>query len=151
MYLYTAATVILAARLQPLILADVSEDAIDSTWQIAISTLEMYEPYGKVVRRLLATIKLLAQQVPESYMEYRRRNVPAGNTDNNSDVGVSNLDSTKSTANSQRIPDDDYPGINIPADDETFLGDKDAFADLNSTDFTFDPNDISWLIDIPFE
>lgn len=165
MYLYTAATIIIAARLQPLILADVSEDAIDQAWREAVTTLKKYELYGKVVRRLLATIQLLAQQIPMSYMQYhkRQRDRPTA-TDVDTD-GMRNeihsnyVDSSVIPAaadNHELIAHESIPysGINIPVDtaESSLQGERDLFNEFNNfTDFTFDPNDISWLIDIPLE
>ena len=67
LFLYTSATVLIAARLSPSILAEVSEESILDGWRKAMEVLEEYGVFGTSIRRLTDTLRLLFDAVPQQY------------------------------------------------------------------------------------
>lgn len=62
-YVYTAATVLIAARLSPPILAEVTEPAVSEAWDTAIKILSRYQAYTNLARRCATALSLLSNQV----------------------------------------------------------------------------------------
>ncbi|KAL6252548.1 hypothetical protein RBB50_000267 [Rhinocladiella similis] len=62
-YVYTAATVLVAARLNQSLLAEVTEQAIDQSWTKAMNILGRFEDFSPHARRCSAAMALLLDQV----------------------------------------------------------------------------------------
>lgn len=62
-YVYTAATVLVAARLSPSVLADVTEPAVSEAWDTAIKILNRYQAHTNLARRCVTALSLLLNQV----------------------------------------------------------------------------------------
>jgi hypothetical protein len=62
-YVYTAATVLVAARLSPPILAEVTEPAVSEAWDTAMKILSRYQAYTNLARRCATALSLLLNQV----------------------------------------------------------------------------------------
>ena len=153
LFIYTAATVLVAARLQSAILSEISEDAIALSWQHAIEILNRYEAFGASAQRVVATLQILYDKVPERYLQYKIQpqtsNMAAEDAPNaqsppnpNSGVGSQSWGfSSPWPQNNNKID-----GVAVPqtTGTETNLGYLDNF------DFTFDVNDVSWLDSAPF-
>jgi hypothetical protein len=62
-YLYTAATVLLAAKLSHDLLAEITEETLHESWGQAMRTLERYKIFGEQARRCATALDLLSDQV----------------------------------------------------------------------------------------
>lgn len=72
LFLYTAATVLIAARLSPATLAEVSEESVLDRWKKAVELLEGFAVYGSSIPRLISTLRLLFDAVPHQYSQLRQ-------------------------------------------------------------------------------
>jgi hypothetical protein len=70
---YTAATVILAARLRPVIETDISEYSTTRSWDHAIELLKSFGRMGQSAQRCVAALEILSAKVS--------RKIPAETTD----------------------------------------------------------------------
>ena len=71
LFVYTAATVLVAARLRSAIASEITEVEIARSWQHAIEILSRYEAFGPSAQRVVATLQILYDKVPERYMQYK--------------------------------------------------------------------------------
>ena len=150
LYLYTSATVLIAARMAPAVLADVGEDLVLEGWRAAMEILEEYSVIGASIRRLTTTLRLLLEAVPQQYSRLK----DARQTQANSPSLPQNQPQTTMPLNSWRplapagflpnLPDEINGGL--VGDNSGFVGDP-----LLDFDTVFDPNDLSWLMTIPLD
>ncbi|OOQ82807.1 putative C6 transcription factor [Penicillium brasilianum] len=63
LYIYTAATVLIAGRLSPTILAEISEPSITRSWNCALEILRKYQSHSTSARRCVAALEILYEQV----------------------------------------------------------------------------------------
>ncbi|PLB35594.1 transcription factor domain-containing protein [Aspergillus candidus] len=63
LYVYTAATVLIAGRLCPAVLEDVTEVAITRSWNDALEILRKYQSYSTSARRCVAALEILYERV----------------------------------------------------------------------------------------
>jgi hypothetical protein len=146
LYLYTSATVLIAARLSSPILADVSEESILQGWKRALEVLDEYSHFGASIRQLPATLRLLFEAVPQHYSRLKG-NARSGQGDTITMPGT--RDQSMATLPYSTESASDFAGDPLGGnlqDDNTFP--NDAFADF---DIIFDPNDISWLMTVPMD
>ncbi|KAJ5666576.1 hypothetical protein N7462_010985 [Penicillium macrosclerotiorum] len=61
--IYTAATVLIAGRLCPTILAEITGDSITHSWHCALEILRNYQNYSSSARRCIAALEILYEQV----------------------------------------------------------------------------------------
>ena len=154
LFIYTAATVLVAARLRSAIVSDISEDAIAQSWQHAIEILNRYEAFGASAQRVVATLQILYDKVPERYLQYKTQ-PPANEVgrersqngqpepDSTSGVGSQSWDFPSPWPQNNRSEATRMAGPQTTGT-ETRLGYFDNF------DFNFDVNDVSWLNSVPF-
>ena len=147
LYLYTSATVLIAARLSPAILADVSEEAVLDGWQKAMEILEEYSPTGASIKRLTTTLRLLLEAVPQHYSRFIQTQWDVSSVPQNPIQTTAPLPYWR--------PLDQVDSFSTPRDDLTraLQDDNDALANdsFPTFDTCFDPNDISWLMTIPLD
>ncbi|KAL5001359.1 fungal-specific transcription factor domain-containing protein [Aspergillus recurvatus] len=62
LYVYTAATVLIASRLCPSVLAEVTEAAITRSWNCALEVLRKYQRYSTSARRCVAALEILYER-----------------------------------------------------------------------------------------
>ena len=153
LFIYTAATVLVAARLRSALVSEISEDAIAQSWQHAIEILNRYEAFGASAQRVVATLQILYDKVPERYLHYRtqpQQDSTAGEDAQNTQPAPESSSGVGSQSWSFPSP---WPPNNTKIDDvavtqttgtDTNLGYFDNF------DFNFDVNDVSWLNQVPF-
>lgn len=60
---YTAATVLIAGRLCPSIVEEVTDSAISRSWVCALETLRKYQSYSSSARRCVAALEILYERV----------------------------------------------------------------------------------------
>ncbi|OQU98530.1 Fungal specific transcription factor domain-containing protein [Cladophialophora immunda] len=152
LYLYSSATVLIAARLSPFILAEISEAAIFDSWQQAMQALDRYSIFGSSIKRLITTLRLLFDTVPQQFS--RLRPLPEDNIAQQQRNGFS----TVVQASTQEALDGRLGMISRPSSPSSV--DKNM-AETNAIGFdlddpgalfaAFDTNDMSWLTTAPFE
>lgn len=153
LYLYTSATVLIAARLSTVILAEVGEDSILNAWQKAVEALEGYNSFGVSMQRLTTTLRLLSETVPQQYSRLRGF---ARQEQEVASVGPPNpSQGTMSMAMPYWHPLGTIE-LSAPAEELTSyanLDDSNGLSNDFSFDFGtgFDPNDLSWLMTFPLE
>jgi hypothetical protein len=154
LFIYTAATVLVAARLRSAIVSEVTEVAIARSWQHAIEILNRYEALGASAQRAVATLQILYDKVPERYLQYKSQS-QAGDTamedrqNTQSDqeflsrTGGQNWNAPSSWSQNNKV---DAPGVTIPQAVRT----ESSLVHFDNFDFDFDVNDVSWLDTVPF-
>ncbi|RSL63252.1 hypothetical protein CEP54_005324 [Fusarium duplospermum] len=138
-YVYSAATVLIAAKLRPDVFPAVE---IGRSWGQAISVLKAHEKFGQSARRCVAALHILSSKILQA--------VPGGLPGHE---GGSKRTSCRTSEGSQTGGGPDVPpDIELPdlvqqlADEfETPMPDL-SYQDL--ADFNFDVNDMSWLNDM---
>lgn len=152
LFLYISATVLIAARLSPLLLAEISEAVIFDSWRQVMEALNQYSVHGASINRLSTTLKLLFDTVPRQFS--RVRQVPAENVDLALAGGLTSTATRPvqgglwdSTIAESRPLSPSYFDRGF-GDTNTAYFDDDDFGLLNSL---CDSNDMSWLTTVPFE
>lgn len=64
-YIYTAATVLVAARLNPILLVEVTERAVLKAWNAVMRILSRYQAFSKHAKRCSTALNLLLDQVKQ--------------------------------------------------------------------------------------
>ena len=177
LYLYTAATVLVAAKLIPTIETEVGgKEVIMCALRTVIATLNRYGSFGKHAKRCAAAIELLFKQVPRQ-TQYQKAQMQSGSPDHNTGLATdANTDFlSRSTVNRQLWPyaqQQTSNSIHFTANPVPQLPEHPA-ARMYSTDggqasiptlmedSSFEPsdlsldldlgNDMSWLSSIPFD
>ena len=155
MYIYTSGTILVAAQVMP----DVSNDYLSSplveSWNKIRRIFQFYQNRRNNINRLLAMLELLYNRVPEKYYELKQgrerafRNVETANDLGNVTIfGNSEHQRQGSEAPevySRRLSENmtmhptSYPTTQGNNELQTF----------DVLDSLFDPNDMSWLNDLP--
>jgi hypothetical protein len=120
---YTAATVILAARLRPVIETDISEYSTTRSWDHAIELLKSFGRMGQSAQRCVAALEILSAKVS--------RRIP--------------LDTTDQIQHSQHQAAPFDPGLNGPQPDLNL----DQFSGFDFSGIELDLSDMSWLNSMP--
>jgi hypothetical protein len=123
--IYTAATVLLAARLRPVIAEGVPEYSIADSWAHAIEILKAFQRLGQSAQRCVAALEILSKKV--SVDAHPALDV---NQDLSSEFQRAPIDLTSATT----LPDLPFDEYQVGVD---FSG------------ITFDLNDMSWLTSLP--
>lgn len=155
LFLYTSATVLIAARLSRSIMAEISEASIFESSRKAIEVLEAYSVFGTSIRRLITTLRLLFDTIPQQYSRQRQRNPPM-EVDTSapleraypSEAGNSINWYPGGSAGRQFFSALPHESARDPTQDESNPPASEVFWDL---DAAFDPNDVSWLTNVPFD
>jgi len=120
---YTAATVILAARLRPVIETDVSEYSTTRSWDHAIELLKSFGRMGESAQRCVAALEILSAKVS--------RKIPADIADQ------------VQYSQHQAAPFD--PALSGPQTDLNL----DEFSGFDLSGLELDLSDMSWLNSMP--
>ncbi|KAJ9203744.1 transcriptional regulator family: Fungal Specific TF [Paecilomyces variotii] len=128
LYVYTAATVLIAGRLRSAIVAEITEPTVTRSWNLALEILRKYQESSTSARRCIAALEILYDRVVSEGQEPRHR--------------------VTSTLSSEQ-QSQSFPLLPAPNSlDEIYLGEG-----IDSTVFeTFnlaDPQDMSWLHSVP--
>lgn len=156
LFLYTSATVLIAARLSPSILSEISEESILDRWHKAMDVLEGYgAKFGTSIHRLTTTLRLLFGTVPQQYARLRQQSHPDQThtvqaPDNPAQHTATTpywrpMESAGFSSSASYAPARDYTlDTNIPVDHDLLTSE-----DMIDFDAVFDPNDFSWLMTVP--
>lgn len=118
---YTATTVLIAARICPPLLGEISEAAVSRSWDKAIAVLEALRMQSSSARRCLVTLEVLNEKITLQHPAYAAQPT------------TSNATSTQSRATAtfhQDVSDD--------------VNDTVPLEDINLTD-------MGWLNSVPFD
>ncbi|EXJ68748.1 uncharacterized protein A1O5_08542 [Cladophialophora psammophila CBS 110553] len=153
LFLYTSATVLVAARISPFILAEISESTILDSWRKVMEGLDHFSVFGSSIKRLVTTLKLLFETVPHQFS--RLRQFPA---ENNMQQQFRDAPTTVIEGLQERLVDGRHMASSRPISPSFF--DRNV-PESNLLDFdpgdslgliaAFDTNDMSWLTTVPFE
>lgn len=153
LFLYTSATVLIAAQLSPSILSELSEASILDSWRKAMEVLEGYGAFGPSIRRLITTLRLIFDTVPHQYSRQRQQPLPI-------EIDVTSPSDQnqayEGTASLHWPPCNSIGGDIAPLCESTGYPVHDSTNFPPSEDFwefdgVFDPNDVSWLTTVPFD
>jgi len=154
LFVYSAATVLVAGKLCPSILKEVSEKSISRSWHRAIEILDHYESFGPVIKQLVAAQHVLFNTLPEYYSQAKGSRPPE-NSSGHIESDTFNI-SELSSRQIEQIEPNTYDNLNS----KSGMGGGDnvmpSVGLSNPTfdydfDFVFDSNDLSWLNSMPFE
>jgi hypothetical protein len=123
--IYTAATVLLAARLRPVIAEGVSGYSITDSWAHAIEILKAFQRLGQSAQRCVAALEILSKKV----------SVDAYPIDVNQDLNSEFQRATTDMTSATTLTD-------VPFGNDYQVG-------LDFSGITFDLNDMSWLTSLP--
>jgi hypothetical protein len=151
-YVYSAATILIAARLRTSIMLQISSEAISRSWRLAIGILEKYSCLSESISKLIATLHVLSNEVPFRYNNYSQHADKAsfehGSILQFSDEArLHRLDSLQPTPQAEL--DSSSMQTNFVQMDLV----ESALRDMldGSSDTLSDPGDLSWLSAVPFE
>lgn len=87
-YVYTAATVLIAARLHPTIVTEFTETSINDAWQGAMRSLKHFQAFGPYAKRCALALRSLYERLPwdpeqQQPSHQRQWNVGRNRTTNN--------------------------------------------------------------------
>ncbi|KAK5049536.1 hypothetical protein LTR84_004465 [Exophiala bonariae] len=154
LFVYSAATVLIAGKLCPSILTEIPEKSISRSWHRAIEILEHYQSFGPVIKQLVAAQHVLFSTLPEHYSQAKGSRPPG---DGSYQTGCSgNNVLTSASRQVEQMRAETYSALQSNAaieetDNSTSsLGLNNPNFDYDF-DFVFDSNDLSWLNSMPFE
>jgi hypothetical protein len=73
LFIYTAATVLIASLLSPSIVDDIPEASILASWHSALEILDGYSAFGPSITRLVTTLQVLFDTVPKQHSHRKRQ------------------------------------------------------------------------------
>lgn len=123
-YVYTAATVLIAAKLRPVVL---SGKDLGRSWSQAISVLKAHEKFGQSARRCVAALHFLSTKVNQDGGD------PSARTSNGDAGQVSQYQDVI-----------DMQQASLPEEFSSF----DGMDNFGFQDVEFDVNDLTWLNDM---
>lgn len=140
LFVYSAATVLVAARLRFSIVAEITEPGISSSWDHALDILKRYQHYSISAQKCVAALEILRDKVPKQseYLQQRQGETINHERSSNAQMGYSRTET---------------PGAAIPQpgpSDGTTTGSNGAFGNFfEDFEFLMDPHDMSWLSSVP--
>ncbi|KAE9376680.1 hypothetical protein N431DRAFT_400970 [Stipitochalara longipes BDJ] len=123
LYIYTAATVILAAHLRPVIETDISEYSTTKSWDHAIELLKSFGRMGQSAQRCVAALEILSTKISRKV----------------------SVDTTDQLQHSQRQTAPFDPVLSGPDTDLNL----DEFSGFDFSGVELDLSDMSWLNSMP--
>jgi hypothetical protein len=164
-YVYTAATVLLAARLRSFITEEVSRQSIDRSWAHALEVLRRYESCSTSAKRCVVVLEVLFDRVPQDFERQRQDQAERQKDDqrgqeqhkeDSKHVDAFKVDSPQAVLNPSIVPrisqsspvPEAAPDVDTAyaAWDFTLTDDAMTFGDLGSS---FTATDMSWLDSFP--
>lgn len=160
LYIYTAATVLVAAQISPSLATEISTEAVTASWEGAIWVLKRFEGFSKNTGNAAAALEILYDKVTLQYRETQNQATQQLNTTARSDLdgrsSMPNPDIFPSSKQQSRVAKSGItdsrsaiPVAGTPAKEPQPTLASDSFFDLDS--FSLDANDMSWLTSVPFQ
>ena len=152
LFVYSAATVLVAARLCPPVLSETSQEAISKSWYRAIELLGQYQGFNSIIAQLVATLHTLYNVLPEHYVQAKETGLPATRLGQPLNSGNSDLIPQLQSAGQRQhalgfdaFQTSDTDGMALAS-----MVPEDGLA-YQDFDFAVDVHDLSWLNAMPFE
>lgn len=155
LFVYSAATVLIAGKLCPSILTEIPEKSISRSWHRAIEILEHYQSFGSVIKQLVAAQHVLFNTLPEHYSQAKGPRL-AGDSSHQTGHGDNNNVLTLANGQGEQMASDTYSALHSKTAIEVSDSSTPSLCLNNPNfdydfDFVFDSNDLSWLNSMPFE
>lgn len=157
LFVYSAATVLVAARLRSSILSEIPHDEILKSWDRAIQVLGRYNAYSALIDKLITALHLLSNAMSGRHSQQKqqpqRRDIHSKQASvrereqrqQSSVNGFSGLNPNES----EGLGDTHVGGVSL-ASGLSWSEAADVF-EMEELMLDFDPNDLSWLNTVPFE
>lgn len=147
LFIYSAATVLIAAKLCGPVLFEISLASISHSWKRAVELLQHYQVFNPVIEKLVTSLHVLYNVLPGHYLQGPDAFASGSTTASQLEDGSGRQNPSICLAQIQRQSVADGPDIvqsNLdPISSQGF--------DYSEFDFEFDNNDLSWLNTMPFE
>ena len=179
-YIYTSATVLIAARLHPLIVAEVTEMAITEGWLGVMKVMDRLQSFSKHAKRCSAALSMLYDRVPQQHQRQQQRlqqlhhsqsRIQSNNQDHSlQDVNVHHVDANSVASSSctehateafePSLLDDDMRmeglsgeaySCHVTAGSWNMRHDPSSLASFDTSDLQLEAGDMSWLNSMPFD
>lgn len=133
LYVYTAATIVIAAKARISALTEITEIEIANAWQQAINTLQHYSVFGPSIAAMVASLQLLYDSVSQKTIDSQVEKPVQSQSTVDTGFDFSDIVGAKSI-------------------DAATLSTIDISSPMLTEDmFLFDPTDTSWLDVSPFQ
>jgi hypothetical protein len=152
LYVYTSATILIAARLSTSVLADVSEESLFDGLRKAVEILDRYKLFSASIPRLTATLRLLVEVVPRQYPRVypQSRQDDAGTTAGNQTPSISGATFSFWCPLKPKVYS--FHPSHQTSSNSNFGNDQPALTEVRPDfDAVFDPEDFTWLMTIPLD
>ena len=164
LFVYSAATILIAANLCPFLSLELTSESMTESWHRASNILEGYQAYSESIPKLITSLQLIQLKIPEKFSQLKQGD-PKVNEDSTQKQTASQtfIGRAQHLAVQYGRPDsaqrahpesmgsmpmlDDLQELHT-GDTPIGQGDMNEMADL---DFYLSPNDMSWLNSVPFD
>ncbi|KAH7323193.1 fungal-specific transcription factor domain-containing protein [Stachybotrys elegans] len=137
-YLYSAATILIAARLRPRAFPTVD---INQSWSQAMSVLQDHEHISPSARRCLAALQILSAKM----MQF----APVDESPEQPHADGERVQHEDKTSQDDRLPHEQADGPRLFDNHSVFMANNgSSLADLEGTNFDFNVQDPSWFNDM---
>lgn len=142
LFLYSSATCLVAARLCKSVQTEVPEDTLLESWRKCMAVLHEYGMFNSGVRKLVATLSILFDAVPQQYGRFEEASQGSR--------GMEMVTTATPVAHMSSLgrDQDSIPPYVLPSE-PNWLSEQVTFDTLGDFNFGFDPNDVSWLMSAP--
>ncbi|RAR13228.1 C6 transcription factor [Stemphylium lycopersici] len=151
LFIYSAATVLMAAKLSPDILSEIPAVAISESWSRANAVLQSFHLFNPTIRRMVEALDLVYQIIPENCARSAMQMQQFGFLDVDAQE-VPGQSQGQAQSQGQGLPPQDSLGAAQPADRQRISNLADYVGDdAMDHDILFGINNFSWLTAMPFE
>jgi hypothetical protein len=155
LYVYTSATILIAARLSTSLLADVPEESLFDGLRKAVEIFDRYKLFSPSIPRLSATLRLLVDVVPRQYWRVypQSRQDDAGTTAGDQTPSISGATFSFWCPLKPKVSSShpSHPSHETSRHSDS-RNDQPALTEVRPEfDAVFDPEDFTWLMTIPLE
>lgn len=149
MYIYAAGTVLVAAQVMPDLVEDQLTRPLAESWARIRHVFKIYQTRRNNILRLLAMLELLYHRVPEQYDALKQEHARARTSINlgNEPAIPTNVGRGERQFSAESMASTKH-GTNATMRDSTLPGSSEL-QNFDVLDALFDPNDMSWLNDLP--
>ncbi|KAI8933954.1 hypothetical protein NX059_008728 [Plenodomus lindquistii] len=144
LFIYSAATVLMAARLSPSILSEIPEQSVLRSWSRANDVLRAFQVFNPKVQRLVEALELIYQIIPEQYCRSRHQiQEDEIHAEEPQEVPIQPQQDPQSQDFLSAAYAADMQTISTPAE---YSGDG-----IVDNELLFGVNNLTWLTAMPFE
>ncbi|EED13655.1 conserved hypothetical protein [Talaromyces stipitatus ATCC 10500] len=147
-FLYTSATVLIAASLSPSVVAEIPEDSIYGSFHKAIAVLRQYTTFDSSILRLTTALQILTSIIPKNYSQLRQASQRTQEPTSHNAYNAATFQywCPVGSNHRQKSPQSDL---------ERHMNSGNSSEDLSSQSLSnlelfFDLDDFTWLTKVPF-